>query len=341
MAKASFKDFDFEYGIKSLGSGGTRSLQKNQYPNNDGAEVEDLGSAPRQFDLEFLLPATAAGTRLKDKLEMLYREGTPGVLFLPGTGLYTCFIESFTDTQREGGGGLREVKLTFVEHLTSTLALQTFSTEETKLASVQSHLEAAETVAAAAKDETAFDKMKKVYGDAIGAISKAKTAVAAVTQKLQDIRSAVQRPFNEIAGLAVEIENVANELHGLARDLAKYPTLPYTLIRRLKNAGNTLTLIGRAFTTPSRSTTGEPLTSHVPSPVLTHRVFPGETLESVAVDYYGSTEPAPCLAEWNGKRTPTVRPGELLIIPPFKGKAPRSRAPIAPKVTMGGASCSK
>lgn len=328
---ASFKGFKFRFGIKLLNDEADHRMVEHEYPGVNGALVENLGRKLRTFEIETVFPATGFGGLDYLKLLDLADEIVPGHLILPGRPRALCFLKTIATVEREGGAGLKDVRLTFWETLDKNAALRPAPTGADVILTADDECGHA---AAILKESTPLEKMKAVYASALAAIDAARQKIAVVTSALREIRQGVQRPFNELSRLAIDIETVANEIHGLARDLAKYPTLPFTVVRRLQNAGNTLTLIGRTFTAPPKSSDGAPLTNHMAGPVITHTVKPGDTLESICVEYYGSTEEVSCLAEWNGLRSHRLRIGDVLVIPPFKGKTPVPPAPVIPKVDV-------
>lgn len=342
MALPSYKGTEFAYGFKLLTGAQERDLKEHKYPNLPGAEHEDLGALPQVFSVELMIPWDATPPNDLQTLLDLYDEGTPGPLYLPGRGIFHCYLRKLQSLGKEGTKGRKEVQLEFVETLQEDLTLERSPDELEDLAEADRQLSEVEEIVSAPPSvfSTSFQVAQGIYDQALDFAVSARRQVADLTRRITDIQAAVERPYNELVRLSAEVEQVANQAESLYRSVVKYADLPYTIARRLKNTKNILTSVARRFLPPPVDRLGRAIGEQFHARTLVHKVVAGETLQLIALRYYGTGMIWECLAEVNGIADGNaLRTGDLLVIPNFEGR-PAKKLEIKPgKTRIGHATC--
>lgn len=111
--QASFRGVEFF--ISDHSQGGGRRLAVYEFPEQDGAQIEDLGRKPRSFGIS----AYVIGSdyyRNREGLQSALETPGPGRLVHPYKGVLSVSVEDFTLSERTTEGRMARFDISFIEH---------------------------------------------------------------------------------------------------------------------------------------------------------------------------------------------------------------------------------
>jgi prophage DNA circulation protein len=236
LREGSFRGAAFH--IEGADQSGGRRLAVHEFPQRDGAMVEDLGRRPHGFDIDCLVIGPNYD-QARDALIAALDAAGPGSLVHPYRGTLTLSVESWRARESKDDGGAAFFNITFISE---------GETRPTQTADSGSAVEAA-AVAASAEGQEGLQERFSVGGlpgfvaeggaarlgaladglqGAMGRLRSAREAMSNIGLRIANLRSGALT-------LVRQVPNMGAAVAGLIADIRLLADTPRAAYRELRN----------------------------------------------------------------------------------------------------------